>query len=234
MVKTALLHQTLPQFLKNHQDTSASIEVTIAHTELKKFHQSLKEHDIQALVVDLELLGNEPLSVLQKLEQIAHPEMTLVIHSFAKWDLLESIRKQGRFLLRAPVSPRALRSSMISLIVKNLTRTDMTENAPKDLTKQPAPARRFDDQQLMQLQQIRSAVDCECPNQVSDLVMALLAFEKYSHECKNKNNDDARMHAYLERATGHARAVMETALSELCKFENIDPDNLDNVDLQIG
>jgi len=42
---------------------------------------------------------------------------------------------------------------------------------------EPAP-RRYDDVQLASLQEIRSTVQCECPNQVADLVLALAAFEQ--------------------------------------------------------
>jgi hypothetical protein len=88
---------------------------------------------------------------------------------------------------------------------------------------QAPPMRRFDDMQLAALQDVRSLVDCECPNQVADLVTALVAFENYSAQCKNRNPKDAQMHQLLARATGHSRAVMEYALKELCAFEGIDP-----------
>jgi hypothetical protein len=77
--------------------------------------------------------------------------------------------------------------------------------------------------QLAALQDVRSLVDCECPNQVADLVLALVAFENYSAQCKNRNEKDAQMHQLLARVTGHARAVMEYGLKELCAFEGIDP-----------
>ena len=80
--------------------------------------------------------------------------------------------------------------------------------------------------QLASLQEIRSSVQCECPNQVADLVLALAAFEQYSINCKNRNEADAKVHAMLARATGHARALMEAALGDLCTFEKIDIERL--------
>lgn len=82
--------------------------------------------------------------------------------------------------------------------------------------------RRFDDMQLAALQDIISAVDCECPNQVADLVLALNTFESCSAQCQNRNEKDAKIHRMLAQVTGHARAVMEHALKELCVFEGID------------
>jgi hypothetical protein len=57
-------------------------------------------------------------------------------------------------------------------------------------------------------------------------VLQLVAFETYSAQCQNKNEKDAQMHRLLARVTGHARAVMEYGLKELCAFEGIDPAEL--------
>jgi hypothetical protein len=104
--------------------------------------------------------------------------------------------------------------------VKSLTNTAPPVEGAMPTTA-PAP-RRFDDMQLAALQELRSAVKCECPNQVADLVLSLSAFEQYSHACANRNADDAKVHAMLARVTGHARALMERALGDLCAFERID------------
>ena len=72
---------------------------------------------------------------------------------------------------------------------------------------QPAPMRRYNDLQLAALQDIKANIDCECPNQVADLVMALNAFESYSAQCQSRNEKDAQMHRLLARVTGHARSA---------------------------
>lgn len=75
--------------------------------------------------------------------------------------------------------------------------------------------------QLGRLQEVRSALQCECTNHVAGIVLALSEFETYSRDCFNKNEADAAMHAHLYRETGRARRVMEEALVALCRFENI-------------
>ena len=89
----------------------------------------------------------------------------------------------------------------------------------------PPPAIIFSEQELARLQEIQSAVDCECPNHVSDVILSLKAFEDYSKQCENKDDADAKMHEFLYRAAGHSRAVMEHAMRELCRFEGIDLKN---------
>lgn len=228
MVPIAILHPTLPGYFDTiDQNEKTNIEVVTSANQLQPFVAQLADHDIQALVVELELLGDDPKACLARLEADCNPELTLVVHSFAKWSLLESLRGAKRQLLRAPVSPRALKSSMVGLIVRRLTGADSKPaNKPVDVLTNPAPIRQYNPVQLMHLQQIRSVVDCECPNQVADLVLALNAFEDYSAQCKNRNPQDAQMHSMLARATGHARATMEKALAELCEFEQIDVSDL--------
>lgn len=75
--------------------------------------------------------------------------------------------------------------------------------------------------QLGRLQEVRSAIQCECTNHVASIVLALSEFETYSRDCFNKSDADAAMHAHLYRETGRARRVMEEALLALCRHENI-------------
>ena len=230
MVNLAIFHATLPQYLKAsagdvEQKNLAIVIATDQRSELLAAATSVK---VDALVADLALLGDSPDEAIAELEAALKPELTVIVYAFAKWEVVERLRRPSRQLMRAPVSARALRSSMIGLIVKHLTsapRQDATvPNAQASLLRleQPAPMRRFDDMQLAALQDIVSAVDCECPNQVADLVLSLNAFESYSAQCQNRNEKDAKIHRMLARVTGHARAVMEYAMKELCEFEGID------------
>lgn len=234
MIKLAILHATLPQYLAatSGEADQKNIEIALATDRQETLMAAAGRQQFDALVVDLELLGDSPEHTLASIEEALRPELTLVVYSFAKWDLIERLRRAKRQVLRAPVSARALRSNMIGLIVRNLTANPARANAASNESnammrlEMAPPMRRYDDMQLAALQDVRSVVDCECPNQVADLVIALNAFESYSSQCQNRNEKDAQIHRMLARVTGHARAVMEYALKELCAFENIDPDKL--------
>lgn len=231
MVNLAIFHSTLPQYLRTTADDGdqKNMNIALAGDQFSVFIAEAGKIKIDALVVDLALLGDIPDQMLSELERALRPDLTLVVYSFAKWETIERLRAgQKRQMLRAPVSARSLRSNMLSLIVKNLTQSpsSLSPMSPPEAgllrIEQPAPMRRFNDYLLAALQDIESAVECECPNQVADLVLALSAFETYSAQCQNKNEKDAGMHRLLARVTGHARAVMEYGLKELCAFENID------------
>jgi hypothetical protein len=233
MVNLAIFHSTLPQYLRATADEAdqKNMQVVLATDQASELLGAAGKLKVDALVADLALLGDTPELAIERLEQALQPDLTLIVYSFAKWDVIERLRSGKRQLMRAPVSARSLRSNMLGLIVKHLTTTPAKVAPPSPEAgllrlEQQAPMRRFDDMQLAALQDIKSLVDCECPNQVADLVLALNAFETYSAQCQNKNEKDAQMHRLLARVTGHARAVMEYGLKELCAFEAIDPAQL--------
>ena len=84
----------------------------------------------------------------------------------------------------------------------------------------PTP-RAFSIPQLGRLAEIKSAIDCECPNHLSNLLLQLNDFEDYSARCTNKNDADAAVHRALYEHTAQARAIMEQALEILVRHEKI-------------
>jgi hypothetical protein len=84
------------------------------------------------------------------------------------------------------------------------------------------PPRIFSDGDLGRLREVESAVDCECPNHMAQILSGLLAFEEYSRDCESRDARDAELHIHLYRETGRARAIMERALLHLCQEEGIE------------
>ncbi len=233
MISLAILHATLPSYMAQAEgDESKHLKVVAASTNLDEFEAMVIETRPQVMVLDLTLLGSQPEAALARLEQRVSPELSLVVYAFAKWEVIEQLRGAKRQVMRAPISVRAMRASLVNLIVRQMTKSQPAAAVatsgiePGRIPRIAAPRRRFDDVQLVGLQEIQSVVDCECPNQVADLILALNAFENYSAQCQNRNAADAEIHAMLARVTGHARAIMEAGLVRLCEFEKIDVDRL--------
>ena len=84
-----------------------------------------------------------------------------------------------------------------------------------------ASPRRYTDAFLLQLSQLPSKVQCECPNHLADLLTKLSAFERYSLECESTNIKDAAMHAMMYSASGHCREFLEEVLRRLMAHEGI-------------
>ena len=81
--------------------------------------------------------------------------------------------------------------------------------------------RRFNQQQLANLSMVQSAVECECPQHLAQLVSDLSAFEIYSAKCANRDDDDAALHRYLHETTAEARAMIEAALLRVAEAEGL-------------
>lgn len=79
----------------------------------------------------------------------------------------------------------------------------------------------FDDAALTQFAGLSSAVTCECPSHLAELLLQVSSFEKYSSECANNNTADARLHAYLQHVAGSARMLFEKALEQVAIAEGL-------------
>ncbi len=83
------------------------------------------------------------------------------------------------------------------------------------------PAPRFNTTQLGRLMQIKSVVECECPNHLAGILLRLTAFEAYAAGCASRNEQDAAIHEMLRVKTAAARVIIEEGLAELVAFEGI-------------
>ena len=218
MVSIAVLHETVPDYIKAD---NKHFELVIGTDGFETFKNRIAELKPQVLLLDLSLLGHDPVAAVQQLEKLAKPESTVIVYSFAKRTQINELRGAGRQVLRGPVKMQDLRTSLINLIVRDLTKRPVAPRSAM-VPEVPPPAVHYSQEQLARLQEIQSAVDCECPNHVSDVIISLKAFEDYSKQCESRNAEDAKIHDLLYRAAGHARAMMEHAMRELCKFEGID------------
>lgn len=125
--------------------------------------------------------------------------------------------------MKVPVTVSNLRTHMTSVIVKQLLAAPGADREEAVATvREAAPTeRRFTKAQLARLREIESKVECECPNHLSELLLSLSAFEDYSAACESRSADDAKIHSLLHRSTAAARRIVEDALVELLRHENI-------------
>jgi DNA-binding transcriptional MerR regulator len=83
------------------------------------------------------------------------------------------------------------------------------------------PSRQFNDRELTYLAAQSSAIACECPMHLAQLISRLVNFEAYSAECESRNSEDAALHSYLHKTTSRARSMMERALMRVVELENL-------------
>lgn len=86
----------------------------------------------------------------------------------------------------------------------------------------PIPGRIYQAEQLVWLARVSTAVKCECPRHLAELLQGLSAFESYSKQCEDRNPEDALPHDFLHRSTAHVRRLVEEALRHVVRMEEIE------------
>lgn len=242
MVRIAALHETMPSVLQYaSEERMQGLEVVHATAHAPEFLKGLRGHSVDALLLSLDLLGDDPVRAIDRIIKDVQPKVTVVVYAFTRSSILRELgQRDGVQVVRAPITLEALRTQLIHSAADSsdgAAQVGGAAAAPRQpvsqVVNQEAPARVYSDYQLANLQQIRSTVDCECPNQVADVLISLNGFEDYSRQCENKNDEDARVHAMLARASGQARAIMEEAMKRLCRHEGIEIDRHGNTRMDL-
>jgi hypothetical protein len=218
----AVLDEALPEQIKTNPNEMEDVRVVWSGVNVEELEARAPLLKPGVLVLDLDRLGEAPLDRARDLQRVAGSDLVLVLYRFAKREVVEKIAGIGGRPVKAPVSLRALRTQMMSIIVRDIFKKDDRAVDQPDLMPGPTPPpRAFTAAQLGTLQEIQSVVDCECPNHLSDILQRLNAFEDYSKKCENKDDKDAQIHHLLYVHTAQARHLMEEALRVLVKYEGL-------------
>ncbi|MGX4642709.1 MerR family transcriptional regulator [Massilia sp. SYSU DXS3249] len=167
----------------------------------------------QVLVIELSELDDSALPRIAAARAAAGVAATVVLYRFCPSATIRALRAQGCLVARVPADLGELAL---------LCRAALGGQRLQDV---PAPSKvappRFDDEALAAMAAASNRLTCECPRHLSDLLMMLFSFERYSASCAHRNPEDARLHAQLEQAAGEARMVLEGALEALAIAEGL-------------
>jgi len=215
--RVGIVSAGLAEMLQDMELFEADVVGTAESLELAAKDGNFPEVDL--LVIEAEALFLETISKLRNLVQACGSRLTLVVYRFASSKTVTALAKaiEGVHLLKAPVTDIQLRRECLVLL------NSLRGGAEGMAIRQPGPVppRLYTADQLARLSRISSAVECECPQHMAELLKGLTAFEKYSEECEDRNADDALMHAFLHRTTAHVRRTMEEALRHLVHSEGL-------------
>lgn len=171
---------------------------------------TLPQASIDVLLVELDELDAQSLPLLGQLRG-ALGTAVVVLYRFCSSATLRQLRTLGCVLARAPGD--------LAEIVMLCQSASFGQARPAQVR---APIRRtFDDQALAVLGAARSNVDCECPRHLSEILLMLNSFERYSEQCAARTPDDAVLHRELQQAAASARALLEVALERLARAEGL-------------
>lgn len=168
------------------------------------------------VVLDLSTINDDSLAVIEQ-----HTRETgaaaVVIFNFATRKAIAELEALGIVCLKGALSAAEIYRACMSLMKPTWHAALQTDSQSEEETIPP----RFNKGQLVQIAAISSAIACECPNHLAELIINLNAFESYSLECANRNADDARLHMQLNQSTAAARMILEESLARLMEIEGI-------------
>jgi DNA-binding transcriptional MerR regulator len=222
-LRLAILGATLPQRLKADvaSEQGETIELVCSFQRREDFLSAELATDVDVLVVELPTLDSGSSAEIRELARSCGASRTLVVFGFGSSEVVAQLERTGITTLRFPVTWEEIRV---------LAGAEIRRPAPKETTEMDAslivepPERLFDDRQLARAAIASTAIKCECPHHLADLILSLRHFEAYSARCESLNRDDAALHAYLHVTTAQARSLMEQALQKVVKVEGIDLD----------
>lgn len=172
---------------------------------------------VDAVIVDVPTVNNALPATLRQLRAATKAPVIIVVYGFANRQVLARLDAANVIALAAPTDPAQLaRICQLGLAIEPAPPTAFSQ-----MLMHPTAPQRYSDAFLLQLSQMPSKVQCECPNHLADLLMKLTAFERYSLECESLNVKDAAMHAMMYSASGHCREFLEEVLRRLLAHEGI-------------
>lgn len=219
-VALAVLDESTAAQLRSNLDETSDLEIVWSGTDVDAFRAEAPK--AQVVLANIELLGETPSEGMNELVDRTGAELGIALYAYAKRSTLDEISSQRIRTLRSPLNLPMLRCQMMGLIARNLLRAPPPPTEP-DMSAAPniePPI--YSNAQLGKLQQISTAVDCECPNHLAVLLQNLSDFENYSKNCENKNDEDAKIHRMLYEHTAQARALLERAMGRLIEHEQIE------------
>lgn len=169
------------------------------------------------VIIDLSTINEDSHELIEQYCADSGATAAIVVFNFATRKAIAELESAGIVCLKGALSAAEIYRACMSLMQPFFNAASLTD---KQIDEESAPPR-FDKDQLSHIATLSSAIACECPNHLAELIINLTAFEHYSLECANRNDDDARLHMQLNQSAGAARMILEESLARLMEIEGI-------------
>ena len=222
----AVLGDYLPAQLSAYNRDLSPIDVRVADGNRDRFSADLGCQTADLVILESPVLNKATTAQLTDYMKSCGAERGIIIYSFGRTQDVELARRSNIVVLRGPVDV----DQVYAAVIRCYTQPFVEAPKPKKAPQRDAPQwhfsgaitpRLFNQQQLATLANTSTAIDCECPQHLAQLVGDLSAFEIYSANCANRNDDDAALHRYLHQTTAQARALVEVALQKVADAEGL-------------
>ena len=227
-VRIGILGDFLPVQFLEHTREITPLSIVITDNDDKRFAVDIAHQSLDFILVESPVLDQPTIENLRKLVSETGLRAAMVLYKFATSQDVDRAKDAGLIVVRAPADVDHVRALLLRAATQNVTYAARKADAESGADAEglgdtgDIPPRLYTQHQLARLSKITSAIDCECPQHLASLVTDLTAFEIYSAQCANRNEDDAALHRYLHHTTAQARAAVETALRKVVEIEKLD------------
>jgi DNA-binding transcriptional MerR regulator len=204
-----------------------SLDIVIANNDPETFVTDLGHQPVDIVVFENPILDKHTVKQLKSYVALGHARYGMFIYNYGQKQDIDRAIRSGVLSLKSPVSVSTIHA-MVNNQPAAAAKAGQTKTTPAKAGGSSnwhfsgsIKPRRFTQQQLAYLAGISSSIECECPQNLAELVSNLTAFEIYSAQCANRDRDDAALHHYLHQTCAEARTLIETALERVVDAEGI-------------
>jgi hypothetical protein len=207
-IRAIVVGPNLAADFERHAGHMPGLRIVASHADTG----DLAPADADVLVFEAASLTTRTASEVDRLRSDSGVPRVLLFYAFGSRALAEKLSDARTAVVRMPVV-----YGEVERVIRALLGTPTTQsNASTDI-----PGHRFDRVTLADFARRADALECECPRHTAEIVRMLSEFEDYSLECEQEQPEDAAVHHMLRRNAAQARALMEEALVELARVEDI-------------
>ena len=184
-------------------------------------------HKVDLLLMHTASLQPGALQELRVAQDAWHAHSTAVVYGYTNTVARTEFIHSDTPLLQEPVDDESLLQWLAELEItstnedKRHTINKLDNRSVVELTEKEVSAPKFTDDALTAFAGMSSTIACECPSHLAKLLTQISHFETYSSDCNNRNVADAQLHAYLQKVSGVARMLFETALEHVAIAEGL-------------
>jgi DNA-binding transcriptional MerR regulator len=168
------------------------------------------------LFIRLNTIQESTVSELLEFVRTSRATYTLLLFVYGASNNIQTLSNAGITVRKDSISDTDL-----SEWIRTVSLEQALRQTAAPLAGRKATPKKYSDETLARVASISTAVLCECPRHVAELLAQLSSFEQYSEECLSKNSVDQRLHEHLAEVSGQARALFEHALELIAAHEGI-------------
>lgn len=214
-LRVAVVGASLHRRIAAGGQETAALKVLRACDLLEQAPAQLRDTGADVLVVEMSELDDSAIALIALARQASGAPAAVVLYRFCASATIRELRLQGCLVARVPGEMGELALLCRAAIAGKPLQTLAPDAGA-------AAPRRFDDATLAAYASAGNKLQCECPRHLSDLLMMVGSFERYSAQCASRNEADAALHGELEHAAALARTVLENAMERLVRAEGLD------------